>query len=329
MVAGAREAFCNGTHWDRALGACRLVGVGPATSCDFEADACGWQTADSVADDSEWRRRNGAVSADLQHTGPLHDHTVGRPLEGWYMVTHVANPQVESTVRLVSPLYEAALSRRACFRLWYHMYGQQVGRVRVYLKPVDVADFADIGREQILFEREGNQANEWHEELISLNEESQEFQIVVEATRSTLRRSTIQRAALLRTPVSRLSNIAIDDVALLQDADCQTEQDALAAATTPAEEEAGGVADVESCAGRCATTGGEEDGAAAAQSQTVSWLPGNVLSCECSMGCVEARTCCPDFMDVCVDKGGCGGVLSVVRREKLSNCIASLSVVFR
>lgn len=41
-TVGSAFAYCNGTHWDRAVGTCRETDKAPATSCDFESKCmCG------------------------------------------------------------------------------------------------------------------------------------------------------------------------------------------------------------------------------------------------------------------------------------------------
>lgn len=286
MVAGAQTAYCDGTEWDRALGNCREVDIGPATWCDFEVDACDW-TADTL-NSYDWRRHNGiAVSGPgatpqssmlhslLMRTGPMHDHTIGRPLEGHFMLAQAGDmPQFDST-RLISPLYTAEQGTDACFRLWYHMYGRDVGRLRVYVRPQDTTVLEMIlENKHMLFEKQGNQRNMWHEELIALDQQSQEFQIVIEAT----------------TGLGRFSDIAVDDVALLQGADCRNEQDTIAVQTTPAEEEAGGVFDVASCAGRCGSSGGLG---------TNSSDSSGTVMCDCAITCLETVSCCIDYARLC------------------------------
>lgn len=283
MVAGAQTAYCDGTNWDRALGNCRQVLIGPATWCDFEVDTCDWTV--EAPNSNEWRRNNGIASSSrlfhsvLMRTGPQHDHTVGRPLEGYFMVAQMGDITMQDTARLISPLYTAEQGTDACFRLWYHMFGRQVGRLRVYVRQQGADIEMSLDERNVLFEKNGNQNNVWHEELIALDTQTQEFQIVIEAMASE----------------GRYSDIAIDDVALLQGANCRNEQDTMAEQTTPAEEEPGGVFDVASCAGRCGSAGVF----AAGYSATL----GVQLNCSCTESCSDLGSCCLDYNRLCLFNG--------------------------
>lgn len=136
-IAGSNQALCDGSSWDRSLGKCRETHTGPETWCDFEVDDyCGW-TSDPTHD-YEWKRRNGIVTNKILKTGPKHDHTTMVPLEGYFMVAMSNDQQSDDAARLISPLYPAEKSANACFRFYTHMFGQSVGRLRVYIKPLSV-----------------------------------------------------------------------------------------------------------------------------------------------------------------------------------------------
>lgn len=137
IIAGSSITLCDGRNWDRSIGSCRQIGIGPATECDFESsDLCGW-TADPTHD-IEWKRRNGYTLLKRLRTGPMHDHTIQRPLEGHYMIAESADQLLTEAARLISPLYPASLSSNSCFRFYYFMYGLLVGKLRIYIKPQSV-----------------------------------------------------------------------------------------------------------------------------------------------------------------------------------------------
>lgn len=72
--AGSSAAYCNGQHFDRELGQCRL-NVGHTKSCDFETtDLCGW--IQGYDNEFPWIQRNGWNSFEKVDFGPKHDHTV-------------------------------------------------------------------------------------------------------------------------------------------------------------------------------------------------------------------------------------------------------------
>lgn len=60
------------------------------------------------------------------------------PLEGHYMVADVTDILSNDATRLLSPIYSIDLSKDACFRFYYHMFGLSVGRLRIYIKPVSM-----------------------------------------------------------------------------------------------------------------------------------------------------------------------------------------------
>lgn len=72
--SGNSVTYCDGRHWDRALGECRSSSVDTKV-CDFEDDSiCDW-TKDPK-NDFQWVRKNGWKSYEKIETGPKHDHTV-------------------------------------------------------------------------------------------------------------------------------------------------------------------------------------------------------------------------------------------------------------
>lgn len=54
------------------------------------------------------------------------------------MVAEVTDILSDNAARLLSPIYSVDLSKDACFRVYYHMFGLSVGRLRIYIKPVTV-----------------------------------------------------------------------------------------------------------------------------------------------------------------------------------------------
>lgn len=129
----------------------------------------------------------------------------------------------------------------------------------------------------ILFDKQSSQGNHWHEELIYIEPVDQPFQIVFEA--SGMR--------------SVVSDIAIDDVALLNDTTCMkfftTER------TT--EEIGGGIFDMQTCVNRC----NETQSVRLNGSYTEVDQDGFLEKCDCHKECVDLGTCCFDFRNTCLD----------------------------
>lgn len=132
-LVGNKEAYCDGFEWDRPLGSCQVADTTTRSSCDFETvDFCGWEN--DLGNTYDWRRRNGFASFASFVSGPTYDHTSGKPLVGHYMVAESSGTLLMRVARFVSPIYNASMSKSACFRMFYHMYGFTVGDLNVYIR---------------------------------------------------------------------------------------------------------------------------------------------------------------------------------------------------
>ena len=60
-----------------------------------------------------------------------------------------------------------------CMEFYYHMYGNAVGSLKVYIKDHD-------GHEELSWTRSGNQGNAWHRALVRIHKDL--FQILIKAT---------------------------------------------------------------------------------------------------------------------------------------------------
>ncbi|XP_053690162.1 uncharacterized protein LOC128738795 [Sabethes cyaneus] len=266
---GSLHSFCNGTHWDRTIGKCQLMTSIASTSCDFEVvDWCGWTNEPTQA--LSWKRSSGTVSMQALKTGPKQDHTVGVPLNGHFMIVDSTEQVTNASARLLSPIYPANYSLNSCFRFFYHMYGNSVGSLAVYLEPTS----ALMSEKQTLFYLSGRQGNVWKEGYFDLPEQTTSFQLVIEAT-----------------PGMRFgSDIAIDDIELINNARCLTEQRSTSASS---EVSASGVTetfDNGTCKNRCGQN---------ASISTDAKIQ-SVTQCSCIDQCMENQSCCLDFVELCV-----------------------------
>jgi MAM domain, meprin/A5/mu/Somatomedin B domain len=280
VAAGNRNAYCNGTDWDRALGICRETHIGPQLSCDFETDdICGWTHIDF-----DWQRRNGYTRNELR-TGPMHDHTSMKPLEGFYMLSESELKRENDKARMISPTFATENSVNACFRLFYHMYGTLVGRLAVYVKPVSkrMAEILDEPKYKF-FNVTGNQGKVWKEAYFTIDQFDEEFQIVIEAS----------------SGMELWTDIAIDDVALMTGADCTNEQ---FQSTTPKVKKTESVFHVQTCKDRCRETKSMVTNETDVITDGVG-RNGQVFYCDCFPGCGELKTCCPDYLVVCSAEDG-------------------------
>ncbi|XP_058124909.1 uncharacterized protein LOC131285426 [Anopheles ziemanni] len=269
-LAGSRNTYCNGTHWDRPLGVCRKTGQGTARDCDFEAETmCGW--SNDVLHDFDWKRSDGTLNPRALRTGPKYDHTKMQPKAGHFMIVDSAEQFTNETARLISPMYEPELSIGACFQFYYHMYGETVGSLKVYVKPM-TADLYDLNPSLVI---EGNQKNVWHEGNIEIPQQSERFQIIFEASLG----------------MRYKSDIAIDDVSLLQGDNCKVAvEDGLENPDDAAPTDPELVPDkIASCENRCGMSMAD-----------ILNATDKIVPCSCQEDCVVDATCCPDFVERCV-----------------------------
>ena len=121
----------------------------------------------------------------------------------------------------------------------------------------------------------------WIEEISIFEELDEDFQIVIEAIGGRV----------------HLSEIAIDDFALLNGVDCiGTEQQST---TQALDEETNGVFDIQSCLNRC-----NETEPSSVRDETIgvdlAGKGGIIETCDCHPECEELKSCCLDFRTICV-----------------------------
>ncbi|XP_031625309.1 uncharacterized protein LOC116341763, partial [Contarinia nasturtii] len=249
--------------------------VGHTKSCDFETvSLCGWK--EDTENDFHWMQRNGWNSYEKLESGPKHDHTKGKPLEGHYLIAEATNSHPSQRSRLFSPVYNQSDSENACFRFFYYMYGQNVGRLRIIIKSVvDKMDKVVDNQKYIFFEKEGSQGNQWIVGDIPVEPTNADFQIMIEVTGSK----------------GVISDIAIDDVALMKDSDCLN--NIQSEATTETDE----IFDIQSCENRCMETGSVRE-----NTNGTFYRNGHLIEkCDCHQECIILNTCCFDFITKCVE----------------------------
>ncbi|XP_045507573.1 MAM and LDL-receptor class A domain-containing protein 2-like [Colias croceus] len=262
-LVGSSVIICDGVQWNASAPTCVDSSQPPQLSCDFESpDLCGWKQDE--LHDFDWKRLNKRTPSSFLFTGPSFDHTLGIGRDGYYMYIESTSRLENDTARLISPIFDNSLTKDGCFSFYYHMFGKTCGGLRVYQKPENV-DMQTILRSEnrdkyILFERWGNLGDVWFDDVAKLKNSSENFQIIIEGVRGS----------------SFTSDIAIDDVAILQGSNCT---EAASKAVTPSPK-----LPPDSCVGRCAMR----------QTQL------NELGCSCSPYCLAEDTCCPDFFEICI-----------------------------
>ncbi|CAF4767198.1 unnamed protein product, partial [Rotaria sp. Silwood1] len=97
--------------------------------CTFETDLCGWTTNDIDAD-MDWVIGQGIHALG---TGPQYDHTTNTA-QGKYLMIETLWPTLPGDrARLHSVVFDATNGDAKCFRFWFHMYGDSIGTLNVYL----------------------------------------------------------------------------------------------------------------------------------------------------------------------------------------------------
>ncbi|KAF7653605.1 hypothetical protein LDENG_00081100 [Lucifuga dentata] len=130
-------------------------------TCSFEPGMCMWRQQEE--DDGDWIRTSGATFPPL--SGPSADHTPGNA-SGFYIVTPLSPGQWEKSFRIYSlPLTPP--TPPMCLQFWFHMFGEDVHRLRVLI----------IGRSQpdanapvtVVFQKDGNYGDAWNYGQVTLN----------------------------------------------------------------------------------------------------------------------------------------------------------------
>ncbi|CAH2060978.1 unnamed protein product, partial [Iphiclides podalirius] len=264
-MIGGSTIYCDGRKWNGTAPTCVDSKSSSPLKCDFEEpNLCGWVQDD--LHDFDWKRLNRKTPSSFLFTGPSFDHTYGQGGSGYYMYIESTSRLQNDTARLISPLYDRSLAKSGCFVFYYHMFGKTTGGLRVYQKPeifsLDSLLKLSNKEKYILFEKWGNQGDVWYEAVLPLNDVYDNFQIVIEGIRGS----------------SYTSDIAIDDVAILQGSNCTAAQKSTTTAKTPT-----------SCVGRCPESLFDE--------------PEVEGGCGCTINCIAHDNCCPDIFDVCMFPG--------------------------
>ncbi|KOC65100.1 MAM domain-containing glycosylphosphatidylinositol anchor protein 1, partial [Habropoda laboriosa] len=263
-LIGPAEIFCDGRQWNGTTPHCRDTRATAPTQCDFEKpDLCWWEQ--DPEHDFDWRRHNFETPSSHIGTGPTHDHTLGPGNDGFYLYIEASGRLENDTARIISPIYNASYTESGCFSFWYHMYGATVGALNIYFKPEK-----DLVPRQ-LFHKEGDQGNQWLHGMFNFPKVDKGFQIIIEGVRGT----------------NYVSDIAIDDLAILQGEKCKGVDETETDWTTEGYEDQVEVVNAQqTCRGKCKNS--------VTYNNTTSEI------CLCTINCAEYSMCCPDYAEYCV-----------------------------
>jgi hypothetical protein len=138
---------------------------------NFEQDlGAFYQGRDGTDDDFDWTRKNGSTPS--FDTGPDTDHTLSTN-EGHYIHIESSDPRIEKDKAwLLSRVFKATHKKTGCnMRFYYHMFGEQVDRLAVYVRFYRSGPAA-----RLLWEERGDKGNFWAREEIVLDEKK-DFQV--------------------------------------------------------------------------------------------------------------------------------------------------------
>ncbi|XP_066586047.1 uncharacterized protein [Prorops nasuta] len=267
-LIGTPEIYCDGRQWNGTAPQCRDTNAKPSTSCDFEKqDLCWWEQ--DPHHDFDWRRQNFETPSWHIGTGPSHDHTLGAGNDGYYLYIEASGRLMNDTARIISPLYNSSYTENGCFSFWYHMYGATIGSLRLFLKPENESSI-------MLFNLSGDQGNQWKEGRFQLPKTDKDFQIIIEGVRGS----------------SYVSDIAVDDVAILQGEECTKSTTEVSPVTDDKKDQVEIVNAMQTCRGRCEFN---------YITPSTLKVPIHVIEkCSCTFDCVEDSSCCPDYAEFCV-----------------------------
>ncbi|CAB1316044.1 unnamed protein product [Coregonus sp. 'balchen'] len=131
-------------------------------SCSFEEGLCFWRQ--EPEDEGDWIRTN--IPTFPPFTGPNFDHTFGNQ-SGYYIVTPGSPGQWEKNFKIRS-LRLTHSNEPMCLKFWYHMYGEDVRRLRVLVerRSTSVVREASV---IMVFQKEGNYGDNWNFGQVTLN----------------------------------------------------------------------------------------------------------------------------------------------------------------
>eukprot|EP00057_Strongylocentrotus_purpuratus_P018001 XP_011672475.1 PREDICTED: MAM and LDL-receptor class A domain-containing protein 2-like [Strongylocentrotus purpuratus] len=151
--------------------------------CPFEDGLCGYTQA--TDEERNWVRRGGSTSS--TKTGPDADHTLG---SGYYLYLETSGGSKGDKARLLSPF---APPGKYCVGFWFHMFGQTIATLNVYIQRNETA--LDLP----VWTRTGSSGNQWIEGYVDVVD-IYEFRVVYEAIRGD----------------SYTGDIAIDDLDMVE-----------------------------------------------------------------------------------------------------------------
>ncbi|CAO2598281.1 Apical endosomal glycoprotein [Lemmus lemmus] len=136
-------------------------------SCNFERDSCSWHTGHHLTD-VHWHR--------TKSHGSEYDHTTG---QGFLMFLDPTDPPAHGQGALLLTRPQVPLAPKECLSFWYHLYGPQIGTLRLAMRK-------DGEEDTLLWSRLGTHGNRWHQAWVTLHhqlEAGTKYQLLFEGLR--------------------------------------------------------------------------------------------------------------------------------------------------
>ncbi|XP_071158212.1 uncharacterized protein [Mytilus edulis] len=160
--------------------------------CDFENGLCDW-TQDAANDTNNWILHSGNTPS--SRTGPDVDHTLGNST-GHYLYLEASSTPIGDNAILKS---QTLSSSAYCLSFSYHMYGNRMGSMNVYVQDCNNPKL------QTIWSKNGDKGQAWMNACIYISKRQQDYQLAIEAVRGS----------------GYYSDMAIDDMVISAVADNQ------------------------------------------------------------------------------------------------------------
>ncbi|XP_062407771.1 MAM and LDL-receptor class A domain-containing protein 1 [Sardina pilchardus] len=140
--------------------------------CTFQGSLCGLQHDPSA--DFAWVRTTASLSPNT--SSPAADHTLGTA-QGYYLSANLWKHGKGSRGRIQSDVKAATPASGECWMFWYHMDGEDVGELNIYLQQPEKPGGGSL---QPLWGRRGDQGDLWRHGRATVHSPDANYQIVFE-----------------------------------------------------------------------------------------------------------------------------------------------------
>ncbi len=161
-------------------------------SCDFEDEYCGYYNTKD-GDDFDWEKGKGPL---YSSTGPTVDHTTNTQDGSYVFINPSYTHNKGDKAWLISEVL--SLTEAACLNWYMHLYGNGIGNLSIYQRIYNK-------NLTILWKTSGNKGDKWILGQITIQPQSNYFDLIFEATVGN----------------SVFGNIALDDINLVKGGSCE------------------------------------------------------------------------------------------------------------